>query len=78
MREAAAGMQDPDDWNFDVIKISAIDPTWAVGGASHKTQPENYQGEAFWLHKVDDTWFVVDIGTGLTAEDVGAPSDLNP
>ncbi len=78
MEDFAGGMVDVEDWDFEIIKISAIDPTWALGGASHKYHPESYQGEIFWLHKVAGAWRVVDAGTGLEYYDVGAPSDLSP
>ncbi len=78
MQEFAGGMVTVSDWNFEIIKISSIDPKWALGSAAHKYHPESYQGEIFWLHKVGGTWTVVDAGTGLDYTDVGAPSDLSP
>ncbi len=78
MQEFAGGMVSASDWNFHILKISAIDPAWALGSASHKYHPESYQGEIFWLHKVSGSWTVVDAGTGLDYYDVGAPSDLSP
>jgi len=78
MQEFAGGMVAASDWNFQILAISAIDPSWALGSAAHKYHPESYQGEIFWLHKVGGTWTVVDAGTGLDYYDVGAPSDLSP
>ncbi len=79
MQEYAGGFVNAEDWNFEIIEISSINPSWALGGASHKYHPESYQGEIFWLHKVGGTWTVAASGTGLVYSDVpGAPSDLNP
>ncbi len=78
MQDYAGGMVNVSDWSFHILKISAIDPNWALGSASHRYHPESNQGEIFWLHKVAGTWTVVDSGTGLEYYDVGAPSDLSP
>jgi hypothetical protein len=77
MQSAASGSVDINEWDFQVLKISAIDPTWAIGSATHKTQPDQYEGELFWLHEISGSWKVVDSGTGLEPADVGAPSDLS-
>jgi IPT/TIG domain len=66
---------DTTGWTFSVVKVSNADPSWKIDQATKSGSATKY----FLLHKVNNSWKVIDEGSDMTADQLqgdGAPGDL--
>jgi IPT/TIG domain len=66
---------DTTGWTFSVVNVSEADPSWKIDQATKSGSANRY----FLLHKVNNSWKVIDEGSSMTADQLqgdGAPGDL--